>query len=310
VEFAISPSAGVARVWLNGTLEIEATGKNTGSNNINQFELGIFVQNDETDANILYIDDCFIRRGVSSEPTTGLAGAEGRYEYRKKLTIQYSQVGASCSSNLSNFPVLVSLSGSWLKTKTNDPTNGRIYNSSGYDICFRGADPETILNYEIEKYDGSTGTLVAWVKIPTLSYNQNTDFYIYYGNPAVTSAPAATVAQGVWSNNYAAVYHLNGNAYDSTGNYNGGISGATSTSDGRIAGAYEFNGSNQYIDTNFGPNWGSGGFTIEVWWNADSLSGDRVIVGVDEGVTGGSDTAHAFCKIEIENTNHTHHNFT
>jgi hypothetical protein len=309
-KFAVSATAGEAKVWINGNLEIDATSKNTGTRSITRVHYGNFWQGDDTDANTFYFDDNFIRIGVTPEPTTSLASTEGRYEYRKKLTIQSSQVGGSCSSNLSNFPVLVSLSAKdWLKTKANDPTNGRIYNSNGYDICFRGADPETVLNYEIEKYDGSAGTLVAWVKIPILSYNQNTDFYIYYGNPAVTSAPAASVAQGVWSNNYAAVYHLNGNANDSTGNYNGSIGGATSTSDGRIAGAYEFNGSNQYIDANFAPNWGSGGFTIEVWWNADSLSGERMIVGVDEGVTGESDTTHAFCRIEIENTNHTHHNF-
>jgi hypothetical protein len=196
-------------VWLDGnsTPEIDVTGIDTGTDNINRFIFGNFWQIDKTDANTLYIDDSFIRRGVASEPSTALAGAEGRYEYRKKLTIQYGEVGDSCSSNLSNFPVLVTLSGDWLKTKTTH-VDGRIYNSNGYDIAFRGENDETVLNYEIEKYDGTNGILVAWVKIPTVYYNQNTDFYIYYGNAGITSAPAATVAQGVWDSNFIAVYHL------------------------------------------------------------------------------------------------------
>jgi len=184
--------------------------------------------------------------------------AEARYEYRKKLTIQSSQVGASCSSNLSDFPVLVSLSGNWLKTKANDPTNGHIYNSNGYDIAFRGENDETVLNYEIEKYDPVNGTLIAWVKIPTLYYNKNTEVYIYYGNAGITSAPAATVAQGVWDSNFKAIYHLketSGDQDDSTSNGIHLINLSLSeqgTEVGIANGADRFNAAtNRYADTNY-----------------------------------------------------------
>ena len=270
MNFLISETSGRAELWLDNFRVVNESGLNTGTAPITTVLPGNFFMGDSI-SNTIYFDDSFVRIWVDPEPTTALAGAEGRYEYRKKLTIQYTEVGDSCSSNLSNFPVLVKLSGDWLKTKTNDPTNGRIYNSNGYDICFRGADPETILNYEIEKYDGSAGTLLAWVKIPTVSYSQNTDFYIYYGNPAVTSAPEASVAQGVWSNGYARVFHLNGNANDSTGTQNGNVFGATSTADGKIAGAYSFDG-NDWIDTNFGPNYGTGNFTVEAWYYENSFS--------------------------------------
>jgi hypothetical protein len=229
-------------------------------------------------------DWIWARKFVDPEPTTALGTAEGRYEYRKKLTIQYSQVSGSCSSNLSDFPVLVSLSGDWLKTKANDPTNGRIYNSNGYDIAFRGENDETVLNYEIEKYDPSAGTLVAWVKIPTLYYNKNTEVYIYYGNPGITSAPAAAVAQGVWDSNFKAVYHLketSGTHYDSTINANNSTSVNVTTqgsATGKIDGADEFNGSsNQIVVGDSNSLDITNAITIEAWI-VDDLNGKRRIV--------------------------------
>jgi len=38
--------------------------------------------------------------------------------------------------------------------------------------------------HEIEKYDGSSGELIAWVNADDISPNENTAFYIYYGNPS------------------------------------------------------------------------------------------------------------------------------
>ncbi len=57
------------------------------------------------------------------------------------------------------------------------PANsGRVQSSSGYDIIFRGTDSTTCggatactLSHEIEKYDGTTGQLIAWVNIPVLN---------------------------------------------------------------------------------------------------------------------------------------------
>ena len=52
----------------------------------------------------------------------------------------------------------------------------------------------------------SAGTLLAWVRIPTLHFNDSTNIYIYYGNSAVTS-PTENPS-GVWSSGYAGVWHL------------------------------------------------------------------------------------------------------
>ncbi len=52
----------------------------------------------------------------------------------------------------------------------------------GYDIVFVAADGSTLLDFELERHVATTGEYVAWVRIPTLDYNDDMDIYIYYGN--------------------------------------------------------------------------------------------------------------------------------
>jgi hypothetical protein len=158
------------------------------------------------------------------EPWDMGADAYPGYRYRRSITLDKTKRGSTCgTSSLPNFPVLISLSGDWLKTVP--ATNGRIYNSNGYDIAFRDSSGKISLNYEIEKYDGANGALLAWVKVnPLFDGDNDTTIYIYYGNPNINSAPAASVAQGVWDTDFRAVYHLketSGNHHiDSTSNTN------------------------------------------------------------------------------------------
>ena len=176
--------------------------------------------------------------------TAGTAGNDGRiviiydspasdYSYYKQISINHTKVEGT--SDLTNFPALISLSGNWLKTTAADSTNGRIENENGYDIIFKGEDGNQ-LDHEIEKYDGtaSGGTLVAWVRILTLKYNENTVIYMYYGNSCITSATENP--SGVWDSNYKMVQHLNedpsGTApqiLDSTSNDNDGTSAGGSS---------------------------------------------------------------------------------
>jgi hypothetical protein len=124
------------------------------------------------------------------------------FQYKRQITIN----ALSCSETLLNFPVLISLSGSWLRTQANDPTYGRIQNANGFDIIFRDASNNQ-LPHEIEKYDGgaSAGTLVAWVSVPSLP-QAGTTIYMYYGNSAITSPTANPT--GVWDSDYVGVWHF------------------------------------------------------------------------------------------------------
>ncbi|NTV30970.1 DUF2341 domain-containing protein [candidate division WWE3 bacterium] len=168
------------------------------------------------------------------------------WSFRKKLVIDESKV--SGSSDLINFPVLVSRIDTDLKSNAQ---------SDGDDIVFTSSDGSTKLDHEIESYNSSTGELIAWVRVPTLDYNDDTTVYMYYGNSSVSNQQNST---GSWNSNYAGVWHLKEDPTgsspemkDSTSTSNDGnaISGLTSGDliTGKIGNAIDFDASGtDYID--------------------------------------------------------------
>lgn len=130
------------------------------------------------------------------------ASAQGTFAYRKTITVL---AGGLAGGPHLNFPLLVSL--------PNDASLLARVAAGGRDIMFRGEDDTTcggpgtspcLLSHEIEFWDGATGTLVAWVRVP--SVNVNTVIYMYYGNAQIaapTQAPAA-----VWDTGYVGVWHF------------------------------------------------------------------------------------------------------
>ncbi len=78
------------------------------------------------------------------------------------------QGGAVRVRSRRNFPQRSASPATTSKTRAN---GGRVYSASGFDIEFRDSGGVTKLDHEIEKYDGTAGTLVAWVRVPGLSYD-------------------------------------------------------------------------------------------------------------------------------------------
>jgi hypothetical protein len=177
-----------------------------------------------------------------SIPTMTVNEQNRFYNYRS-ITIDKTKV----TSTQTNFPVLISGTYSYLKTVAN---GGSVKSPSGYDICFFSDSALTTrLKWEIEKYDATTGEIVAWVNVPSVSSAVDTVIYMAYGNPFVNTDQSDK--QGVWDSGYMGVWHLgNGttlNALDSSviGN-NGTITGASVTT-GNIDGAASLNGTTNYI---------------------------------------------------------------
>ncbi|UCE38691.1 MAG: DUF2341 domain-containing protein, partial [Thermoplasmata archaeon] len=181
--------------------------------------------------------------------------------YKKNITINSSQV----ESDLSNFPVLISITDSDLASKAN---------IDGNDIYFTKSDGTTRLNHEIESYDSSSGELVAWVNVTSLSSSSDTYIYMYYGKPNCFSMANP---EGVWDSAYVGVWHLSemyGTIYDSTSNDNDGSSqGHTTTGvQGKIDNSFEFNGSfNNSVVVEDTSSLEPSSITVECWWNADIL---------------------------------------
>ncbi len=227
------------------------------------------------------------------------------FGYMKSITIDRTKVGVSGTPNttLSNFPILFNCADANLKTTAN---GGHVTSANGYDILFRGRDDATCggagtapcqLDHEIEKYDGTTGLLTAWVRIPSLNTNaasSNTSIWVYYGNSDITSS--LDNPHGVWDTNYKAVWHLDDNAANTTvaedtSNNNTDTAAAntsTKTTAGQISSALTFNGTSDYLysTTQFtNPQ----GYTISAWMKTGTASGHK-IVGLEQNQTGTAST--------------------
>jgi hypothetical protein len=213
-------------------------------------------------------------------------GSTTTFSYRRTVTINASQVSnTEAPDYLTDFPVLVSLSHTTLKSTVN---GGYVQHSQGYDIIFRDSNGVTQLDHEIEEYDGINGTLIAWVRVPTVSKTSDTMIYIYYGNCGISSRTENSA--GVWDDNYVGVWHLkeeqsgtgNDALYqDSTSENNHGDDIVSATGqDGQINGGQQFDGSDDYVDlsTTMNPQTYDD-FTISAWYKSTdtSVSDDEYI---------------------------------
>ena len=206
----------------------------------------------------------------------GLAGVSppAGFDYIKSIVVHNAQV--SGTSDLADFPVLVSIQNDpTLKTTLN---GGRVTDSEGDDIVFYDPDAATQLDYEVEQYDGATGSLVAWVRLPVLKFNVDTVFYLAYGNSDISSPQA--IGTGVWDGNYKGVWHLSEGtsvtAADATANSNNAapVSNPTASA-GQIGGALTFFSTsrlniaaNPSLDLSTYSNW-----TISAWVKPTSYTG-------------------------------------
>jgi len=194
--------------------------------------------------------------------------------YKFAITIQNAQIPGT----VNNFPYYFSElcttipSGFW--THVLDQTNG-------LDIRFYDTDSVTELKREIVLFTGS-GTVEAWVSIPTVSFGSDKVIYCVYGGVLVANSTV------VWSNlNAAAVYHLQNNSRDSSVNANNGTDYAISKGTGMLHDAYVYSGSSAYTAI---PNSSSlnlsTGYTLSCWVMLTSVGRDHMLVAKDSDTRG------------------------
>ena len=170
------------------------------------------------------------------------------WKYRKLITIDSSKVAADHT----NFPVLI--------YEINDNDLAANTQIDGDDIAFVIYDDNnTKLNHEIQLFNGSTGELITWIKIPNLNSSSDTKIWMYYGNPTANNQENIP---RVWDSNYVSVWHLDESPndemighYDSTSNNNHGIpknfqdgGGGSTYASGKIGGADYFAGDDDWIE--------------------------------------------------------------
>ncbi len=184
--------------------------------------------------------------------------------YYSPISINAAQV----PSTQTDFPVLVSVTDSRFKTVGN---GGHVQNSSGFDI--RPYTDSTLVTaisgYELERYNASTGEVIMWVKVSSLS-SSTTPFVLAYGDSGISTDGSSTAT---WSNGYLGVYHMKDgsslNVNSATGSNNGTNHSATATT-GQIDGGASFvSASSQYIDLSTGMN--PVGITLSAWVKGTSF---------------------------------------
>ncbi|MFH1826214.1 MAG: DUF2341 domain-containing protein [bacterium] len=218
-------------------------------------------------------------------PQAAKAAFDNGYSYRKAITINASEVSDLDTANFTNFPVLISTAEAALAT-TGD--GGNVTDAQGDDIIFTAAD-DAPLSFEVESYTSTSGlgTLIAWVKIPVLDYNDDTTIYMYYGNGDVSTSQE-NIYQ-VWSNGFVGVWHLNetsGNCINSaSSSYEGTRNGTVVPVAGVVGNGQDFQ--NVWTDVATQCVW-TDWFTVSsfpiplpngsvsIWVNPDSMGSGRV----------------------------------
>jgi hypothetical protein len=222
---------------------------------------------------------------VSSIPSNGIKfRVTNGYSYFRAITIDHTKVP---NTDQANFPVLISGSYPYLATTAN---GGNVTNANGYDIIFSpDAAGTSILDFEQESYNPTTGAINYWVRVPTVSHSTDTIIYIFYGNSAVSMDQSNK--GGVWDSNYALVSHLSDNAAnmvvaDSTSNannLNNRVSTSNKTATGEISNGLTYDGSSDYssVANNSSVDIQGSAITLEVWakpTNSTAASSERLIV--------------------------------
>jgi hypothetical protein len=191
--------------------------------------------------------------------------ASGNYAFSQGIT-----VGAlGNTGTLTNFPLLVYIKEDALKSGVNCANNVQFPTglpaTTGYDFAFTTNGGTNELFYQVESFDATTGTLTAWVQVPSVT-TAATSLTFYFGSAA--PAHDASFAYGTWSSDYLAVYHFNessGTVLDATTYQRWATAtNATSTTAGKVSSAYLFNGTTSKIVSSSTADI-LGNFTLSGW---------------------------------------------
>lgn len=202
------------------------------------------------------------------------------YAFSQPVTLNTTTSGIT--STLTDFPALVYIKEDALKAGTGYvqncannvqfPTGG----SNGYDFAFTLNGSNTELFYQVQNYDPTTGTLTAWVQIPSLSASSAVALTFYFGSTSPNHTSVFTAS--TWPTDYIGVYHFDegstsSTVLDATISANNATQANTSIATGQIGGAYSFNGSTSQIITTSPNNNVQGSFTLSAWVKSTSFTG-------------------------------------
>lgn len=200
----------------------------------------------------------------------------------RSVTIDESLCG---SADTAHYPFYFNSTDNGFKSVGN---GGDVQNGSGFDLAFYADSAlTTLLDFEIEFWSATTGQVIAWIRIPSLSASVDTVIYVAYGDAAVVATLANPT--GVWSdggsNYYGQVIHGGDgsslNVNDSTANANHGTNHSATAVAGKVHGGVDFaSASSAYVEAASAAslNIGTGAMTCEFWLKENALVGVVAVV--------------------------------
>lgn len=195
------------------------------------------------------------------------------YAYHKTLTIPAASVQGS--ENLTGFPLYVEIENDTdLRSVT---YGGHVLSEEGYDIAFTDSGFEPLL-FELRDYDPETGSLSAWVLIPDLPHDTQTEIQLLFGKSGIVGDLSSSE---LWGSEYLQVMHLDSDLSDATRYGNFGLDSGTIETNAVLGMGRQFDGSDDMIivgqDTSLQKVNEQGTLSLWIRW-ADASDGDHQIV--------------------------------
>jgi len=216
------------------------------------------------------------------------------YTYTRTVTMNNAAVGMS--GNVSNFPVLLNIQSNDLIVS--GTCADKIQNPTGpnYDFAFFDPSaPSSELYYQIQSYNSTTGTLLVWVRIPTMSATTNNTLAFEYGAKVPPVTHNTAFFENTWTADYQAVYHFSESGYtgttaDGTANNRtaslAGFSSSNYVAAGKIGSCYTFGGVEDMEAPATSP---SSTITMSAWVNTSNNNVDEKVITDQNSVGTGSD---------------------
>jgi biopolymer transport protein ExbB len=193
----------------------------------------------------------------------------------KTITIDHTKCG---TANTTNYPFLFNSTVTALKSLAN---GGSVTDANGFAF-YADSGLTTLLDFEVESWSATTGALIAWVRIPTLTFGSDVVLYLAYGSSAISLQNAT----GVWESSFHGVWHLGTGLggysasarKDSTANGNTLSNGASFINSATgIVGDCLSMGANGLGASDNATTRLTSAFTVEAWCLPTSFTGFRTI---------------------------------
>jgi len=212
---------------------------------------------------------------LSSAVHAEVAWWNKEWPIRQKINLDLSESGAS----VKDATILLRLSDSNFQFAS--------AREDGSDIRIVSADGKTVIDHDVESYDGLLNEAYIWLKLPERGADDKSELFIYYGNQS-PSMPSAGQASAAFGSDVVANYHFSQRGTppaDSSSNKNNATAAATVAQGSIIGTGLSLLGNMPLtISESDSLKWGANqSLAISLWIKPVSLQPNAIIMSRSDG---------------------------